>query len=102
MFDVSFENDLQVLDEDVNNDDLTASVSSLVPSYKIERGAIKNALAPSSGSDTNENENAIEKTDETNPTSPSTADKWNTTALGIATQNNHTDVIQLLKDAGAQ
>ena len=29
-------------------------------------------------------------------------DKWNTTALGIATENNHTDVIQLLKDAGAQ
>ena len=29
-------------------------------------------------------------------------DYWNTTALGIATENNHTDVIQLLKDTGAQ
>jgi len=29
-------------------------------------------------------------------------DKWNTTALGIATENSRTDVIQLLKDAGAK
>ena len=93
MFDVSFENDLQVLDEDVNNDDLTASVSSLVPSYKIERGAIKNALAPSSGSDTNENENEIEKTDETNPTSPSTADDTET-----ATPETETSLFEMFSN----
>ena len=29
-------------------------------------------------------------------------DDWNTTALGIATQNSRTNVIQLLKDAGAK
>lgn len=29
-------------------------------------------------------------------------DDWNTTALGIATKNSRTDVIQLLKDAGAK
>ena len=93
MFDVSFENDLQVLDEDVNNDDLTASVSSLVPSYKIERGTIKNALAPSSGSDTNENENEIEKTDETNPTSPSTADDTET-----ATPETETSLFEMFSN----
>ena len=29
-------------------------------------------------------------------------DIWNSTALDIATQNSRTDVIQLLKDAGAK